>query len=84
MAKKSKKSGMTAEEGIVVAEFVEGVSALGKFLGGDDELPCIEDIGFDAQLKLLKGIHSTLGDDKLESLIQVLQMANDGDFRCPK
>lgn len=81
---KRKKSGITEDERFVIDDFIGGIEQLGEYLEDDGELPVVDDMGEDAQEELLQRIHQTLGDDKLYRLREILSMADDPDFRCPK
>jgi hypothetical protein len=80
-----KKSEITEEERIVIDEAISAFRILSKLLDSKaDELPSLCRLGEEADLELLNGIYRMLGEDNLEYLAQVISMASDSDFRCPK
>lgn len=87
MARKRKKAkdGITEDEKLTIADVLSAFKQIAEFIDDEEnELPSLSQLGFDAQVELLKGIHTILGDDKLHELKQILDMADDPDFRCPK
>lgn len=86
---RKRKDGITEDEKGVTEEFIWAMSGVVEWVDEDANEPKEEPVGVNsmgcnAHTAMLKQLYEKIGHEKLENLKQIIEMALDPDFRCPK